>query len=126
MRPADDEVEALARPEHRAGLSLPRLLQLYLHPFVLFKDVTVGPPQLRAAALRYNRAQRGILLAYLRRWAAIAAACLASALPIAAHANGRPALGVTFVGLELGFAFAVCVLLLAAAVYFLLGAEEPE
>lgn len=126
MRPADDDVEALAQPERRARLSLRQLLRLYLHPFALLKNVTVGPPRLRAEALRYNRAQRRIMLAYLRRWAAIAATCLITALHVGARAAGRPALGITFVGLELGFAFAVCVLLLAAAVYLLLGIDEPE
>ena len=102
------------------------LLWLYLNPFALLKNVSVGPPRRRAEALRYNRAQRGMLLLYLRRWAAIGAACLMGALPVATWAAGSPVLGVTFIGLELGFAFAVCVLLLAGAVYVLLGFDELD
>ncbi|HYX64965.1 MAG TPA: hypothetical protein VE935_12175 [Burkholderiales bacterium] len=126
MSSADEEVEVLARPEHRAELPLRRLLWLYLNPFALLKNVSVGPPRLRAEALRYNRARRGMLLLYLRRWAAIGAACLMAELPVATWAAGSPVLGVTFIGLELGFAFAVCVLLLAGAVYVLLGFDELD
>ena len=118
------DVEALARPDTRAHLPLARLVRLYLDPFALFKNVNVGPPRARAAALEYNRRQRKILLAYLRRWTIIALACLASAVPLGAAARGEPALGVPFLGLELGFSAAVCVLLVSAAVYFLLGVED--
>ncbi len=120
----DDDVEALAQPEHRAHLPLGRLLWLYLHPFALLKNVAEGSPARRAEALRYNRARRRMMLRYVRRWAAIAAACLATGLHVGAVAGAEPVLGVTFVGLELGFSFAVCVLLFAAAVYFLLGVED--
>lgn len=119
-----EDVEALARPEVREDLSLARLIRLYLDPFSLLKNVTAGPPRSQQEALRYNRRQRRILLAYVRRWSAIAAACLSSDLALAQAAPGEPILSVPFVGLELGFSLAVCVALVAFAVYFLLGVEE--
>ncbi len=125
MDPADEDIEALARPEGRAGLSLGELLRLYLHPFALLKDVSARPLRLRVEALRYNRARRSMLLAYVQRWAVIAAVCLIAALHLAVRAEG-PALGIAFVGADLGFAFALSIVLLAAAVYFLLGSEEPK
>lgn len=120
----EESVEALARPEVRARLPLRRLVRLYLDPFALFKNVAIGSPRLQAEALEYNRGQRRILLAYLRRWTVIALACLTSAMPLGALARAEPLLGVPFIGLELGFALAVCVLLLAGAVYFVLGVED--
>ena len=120
----EEDVEKLARPEARAKLPLARMLRLYLDPFALFKNASAGPPRSQQESLRYNRRQRGMLLAYLRRWSVIALACLSSDLALAQAAPGGPILTVPFVGLELGFAFAVCVLLLAAAVYLLLGMND--
>ena len=118
------DIEALAHPDVRARLRLAQLLRLYLDPFALFKNVTAGPQRSQEEALRYNRRQRKMLLAYLRRWAVIAIACLSSDLALAQAAPGEPLLSVPFVGFELGFAFAVCVVLVAGAVYFLLGVED--
>src|SRR5690349_20400810 len=100
----EESVEALARPDVRARLPLRRLVRLYLDPFALFKNVAIGSPRLLAEALEYNRGQRRILLAYLRRWTVIALACLTSAMPLGALASAEPLLGVPFIGLELGFA----------------------
>ena len=122
----DYDVEALARRDVRAGLPLRLLLRLYLDPFSLFKNVTVGPPRSQAEALQYNRRHRAILLAYARRWGAIAIACLVSAMPLGALARGEPALCMPVVGLELGFSFAVCVLLIAIAMYILLGLDDAR
>ena len=122
----DQQVEALARPEFRARLSLWRLLRLYLDPFALFKNVTVGTRWAQAQALAYNRRQRRILLAYARRWAVIGLACITTLLPLAAVARSEPVLLVPIVGLELGFSAAVCVLLLSLAVYVLLGIDEHD
>ena len=121
---ADKDVEALARADSRARLGLAQLLRLYLDPFALFKNVSVGPPLSQAQALQYNRRHRHMLLVYLRRWSGIAIVCLMGGMPLAALARAEPLLCVPFLGLELGFAFAVCVLLLAGAVYFLLGVED--
>jgi hypothetical protein len=117
-------VEDLSRREGRERLSLAQLVWLYLNPFALFKNVTVGPPRSQAEALRWNRRHRGMLVAYLRRWSAIAIACLFTGLPFGALARGEPVLVVPFVGLELAFSFAFCVLLVAAAVYFVLGLKD--
>src|SRR5690349_10350239 len=117
-------VEDLSRREGRERLSLAQLVWLYLNPFALFKNVTVGPPRSQAEALRWNRRHRGMLVAYLRRWSAIAIACLFSGLPFAALARTDPVLVVPFVGLELGFSFAFCVLIVSGAVYFVLGIES--
>lgn len=119
-----EDVEALSRPEARAGLSLAMLVRLYLDPFALLKNVTAGTPRSQQEALRYNRRRRKMLLAYLPRWGAIAAACLSSELALAQAAPRHPMLAVPFVGLELGFSFAVCVLLVAGAVYFVLGLKD--
>lgn len=122
----EQDVEALARPDVRAGLSFTRLVRLYLDPFALFKNVTSGPARSQAEAMQYNRRHRHMLLVYLRRWSGIAIVCLMGGMPLAALARAEPLLCVPFIGLELGFAFAVCVLLLAGAVYFLLGVEDPR
>jgi hypothetical protein len=119
-----EDIEALARPEGREKLPFTRLLRLYLDPFALLKSVTAGPPGSQSEALRYNRRQRRMLLAYLRRWAVIGIACLSSDLALARAAPGEPLFGVPFLGFELGFSLAVCVLLLVGAVYLLLGVED--
>lgn len=119
-----DDVEALSRRDARADLPLRKLVRLYLDPFALLKNVTAGPPRSQREALRYNRRRRGMLLAYVRRWSVIAAACMSSDLALAQAAPTGPILTVPFVGLELGFSFSVCVLLLVGAVYFLLGVED--
>lgn len=125
-RVQDHDVEALARPEVRAQLSFGQLLRLYLDPFALFRSVTVGDPRAQEQALQYNRSHRRILLSYARRWAMIAITCIASAAPLGALAGSDPVLAVPLIGLELGFSVAVCVLLLALAVYVLLGFDDRD
>src|SRR5689334_5036878 len=105
-------------------MSLLTLLRLYLDPLAPFKNINVGSARRRAAALRYNVRSRGALLSYARRWAVIAAACLASVNPLASAAAADPVLCVPFVGVELGFSLAVCALLVSIAVYVLLGIEK--
>lgn len=96
-----------------------RLLRRYLDPFVLLQSIAAEPN-----ALEYNRRHRGILLIYARRWAAIAAVCASVMFPLAALARTQPLLCVPILGLELGFSTAVCVLLLALAVYVVLGLRD--
>ena len=96
-----------------------RRLRLYLDPFAPFKRVTV-----EADALEYNRRHRGVLLAYARRWAIIGLVCALGMEPLAALARAEPILCVPILGLELGFSTAVCMLLLALAVYIVLGFES--
>ena len=118
------DVEALARPEVRAGLPAWRLLWLYLDPFCLFKSITTGTPANQTEAMRYNRRHRRILLDYVARWAAIGGLCLGAMAPLAARAAADPVLIVPIVGLELGFSAAVFMLVLSLAVYVLLGQER--
>jgi hypothetical protein len=96
-----------------------RTVRLYLDPFALFKSVTV-----EADALEYNRRHRGVLLAYARRWAIIGLVCALGMEPLAALARTQPMFCVPILGLELGFSTAVCMLLLALAVYIVLGLES--
>lgn len=118
-----DQVEMLARPEGRAQLSFWQLLRLYLDPFALFRNVNAGSLWTQAQALQYNCRHRHMLLAYAKRWAVIAIACMAGMQPLAALASTAPVLFVPIVGLELGFSAAVCALLLSLAVYVILGIE---
>ena len=96
-----------------------RRLWLYLDPFAAFKSIAADP-----GALDYNRRHRHYLLAYVRRWAMIALLCVLALEPLAALARTEPLLCVPIMGLEIGFSAAVCMLLLAAAVYFVLGLEN--
>ena len=125
MTKRDDAAEKLASPQFRARLPLLQLVRLYLDPLALFKCVTVGSAAERAAARRYNREHRGVLLQYLRRWTVIALGCLASVNPLASAAGADPVLCVPFVGVELGFAVAVCAIGISAAVYIVLGIDQP-
>ena len=125
-RSADEDVEALVQSQAREHLSFWQLLRLYLDPFALFKNVTVGTRWARAQALSYNRRQRGILLTYVRRWAVIALASALSVGPLSALAATQPVLLVPILGLELAFTLSVCAASLSLAVYFVLGvAREP-
>ena len=96
-----------------------RRLRLFLDPFVLFKSITT-----ERDALEYNRRHRRLLLAYARRWAMIALGCGAAMFPLGAAARVDPILCLPILGLEIGFSSAVCALLLALAVYVVLGLDE--
>ncbi len=103
---------------------LGRMLRLYLDPFLFFKNTSIGTPAAQAEALQYNRRHRQILLTYVRRWTVIGLACLAGSFPLAAAARTNPIFYVPIAGLELGFSTALCMLLFAIAVYFVLGLER--
>ena len=118
------DVESLAQPSVRAQLPLRRLLRLYFDPFALFKNTNVGSPMARAEALGYNRRNRGVLLAYARRWALIGLACISAMIPLCPLARAEPILCVPIVGLELGFTLSVISLLLSGAVYLVLGIRD--
>jgi hypothetical protein len=94
-------------------------LRVYLDPFVLFKSVAADDD-----ALEYNRRHRGRLLSYVKRWTVIALLCALALEPLAALARAEPILCVPIVGLGLGFSSAVCMALLAAAVYVVLGLKD--
>jgi hypothetical protein len=121
-RPQED-VEALLMPENRACLPLWRQLLLYLDPFAFFKDAASGTGWMRESAMSYNRAQRPILLSYVRRWLAIAAAFflgIASAEALAAHV---PLFIIPAAGFGIGCGLAVAVAAWTAAAYVLLGRQ---
>ena len=83
------DAEQLLDRRARAGLPFARQLLLYLDPFSLFQDASRGAASQKQRALQYNRAMRGMLLAYVRRWLTIAAgsfACIAPAEALAAQA----------------------------------------
>ncbi|HJY76820.1 MAG TPA: hypothetical protein VKE95_09315 [Burkholderiales bacterium] len=101
-----------------------RTLRLYLDPFALFKNISIGPASARNEALLYNRRHRGILLTYVRRWAAIGVLCARGMVPLGAAAGAEPILCIPIVGLELGFSTAVFMLLVSVAVYVVLGLDD--
>jgi hypothetical protein len=115
------DVEALLQRDCRAGLPLARQLLLYLDPFALFKDASRGPPRARAHALSYNRAMRWMLLAYLRRWALIAATFFFAIAPAEALAAQASIFIIPAAAFAVGCSIAVTVSALTVAVYVLLG-----
>lgn len=121
---AKRDVEALLEPARRAGLPLASQLRLYLDPFALFKDATRGTAWMQAQALAYNRAMRWILLAYLRRWTALAAASYFCIVPLEAYAAQRAALAVPAAALAVAFCIAIAVSAYTLIAFFLLSASE--
>jgi hypothetical protein len=101
-----------------------RLMRLYLDPFALFKNITIGPPAARTEALQYNRRHRAILLTYVRRWAAIGTLCACGMVPLGAAARAEPILCIPILWLEVGFSAAVFMLLVSVAVYVVLGLDD--
>ena len=96
-----------------------RQLRLYFDPFVPFKSIAR-----ETDAFDYNRRHRRLLLPYVQRWAMIALACAALLEPIGPLARAEPLLCMPILGLEICFSASVCVLLLALAVYVVLGLKD--
>ena len=117
------ESESLLAREVRAGLPLWRQVLLYLHPFAFFKDASHGPASVRERALSYNRAMRGLLVPYLRRWLLIAGTFFASIAPAEALA-AQAALVIVPAAVAVGFCIAVTVAFCIAAAYLLLGTSR--
>ncbi|HUG77658.1 MAG TPA: hypothetical protein VML57_09260 [Burkholderiales bacterium] len=124
--PDDRGVESLLSREARSRLPLPRQFALYLDPFALFKDASRGPAALRARALAYNRAMRWMLLAYLRRWAMIAATLFVAIAPTEALAAQSPVFLIPTAAAALGCAVALTVAAVIAAAWLLLGAARRD
>jgi len=116
-------MERFLTGEERAKLPLRRQLLLYLDPFALFMDASRGPRHARERALSYNRAMRWMLVPYLQRWAAIAAALFAALLPGEALAAQSPVFLIPTAAVAVGCCIAVSVTALTAAVYLLLGSS---
>jgi hypothetical protein len=111
----DTEIEALLKSEVRSRLPLVRQVQLYLDPFALFKDASLG----RERALSYNRAMRWVLLSYLRRWLLIAGSLFVGIAP--AEALAADATIVPAAAIAVGFCVAMAVLACIGAAYLMLG-----
>lgn len=124
MTHRDHDVEKLLDPAERARLPFGRLLRLYLDPFALFKDASRGPDSERRRARSYNRAMRRILLAYVPRWAAIAATLFAAVLPAEALAAGAPAFKIPAAACAVGACIALTVIAWTLAAYFLLDTRD--
>jgi len=110
----------------RATLPLGRQLLLYLDPFALFMDASRGSAAVRRRALAYNRAMRWMLVPYLKRWIAIAAASFAGIAPAEALAGQGSLFVVPAAALAVGSCIAATVTLCIAAAYLLLGASRDD
>jgi hypothetical protein len=110
----------------RAALPLGRQLLLYLDPFALFMDASRGTTAVRRRALAYNRAMRWMLVPYMKRWIAIAAALFAGIAPAEALAAGGALALVPVAALAVGFCIALTVTFCIGAAYLLLGACGNE
>jgi hypothetical protein len=115
-----NDVEALLTPQGREKLPLRAQLLLWLHPFALFKDASRGPLREQERALSYNRAQRWILLPYIRRWILIAAGSFVALAPSQALAAHGPLFAVPVAAFAVACCVAVTVALCAATAYLLL------
>lgn len=121
----DVQFETLLTAEGRACLPMRRLVLLYLNPFALFMDASHGPAWRRQQALSHNRARRGMLLTYLRRWLLIAAASflgIASAEALAAHV---PLFIIPAAGFGIACSVAITVAACTCTAYVLLGSRSP-
>jgi hypothetical protein len=122
----DPEVGALLRKETRSRLPLARQILIYLNPFALFMDASRGPLRARERALSYNRAMRWMLVPYIRRWMAIAAALALMIAPAEAAAAQQAAFVVPMAAVAVGFCIAATVAAVTAVVYLLLGNAQTE
>jgi len=121
-----EDIEALLRADVRARLPLLRQVLVYLNPFALFKDASVGTASMRERARSYNRAMRWMLIAYFRRWAAIAAACFAGTFPAEALAAQASVFLIPAATSAVGCCVALTVLTCILASYVLLGMRARE
>ena len=115
------EVEVLLSGEARSRLPLVRQLLIYLHPFALFKDASLGPTRARELALSYNCHMRWMLVPYIRRWTAIAAAFAALIAPAEAAAAQQAVFAIPMAAVAVGCCIALTVVAVTFAVYLLLG-----
>ena len=117
------DFEQLLTPEGRAHLPLGRLLLMYLDPFALFMDASLGPAWRQERALHHNRAQRPILLTYIRRWLLIAACSFAGIGCAELLAARVPLFMITAAGFGIACSIAMAVTACASAAYFMLGSR---
>ena len=125
MRPVSDaEVEILLKRDARSQLPLGRQILIYLDPFALFKDASCGPVRARQSALSYNRAMRWMLVAYMRRWLAIALTLALLLAPAEAAAAQQAMFAIPTAAIAVGCCIAVTVVAVTGAVYLLLGKRD--
>jgi hypothetical protein len=123
---ANPELQALLGKEARSRLPLVRQILLYLDPFALFMDASRGPVRARERALSYNRAMRWMLVPYIRRWMAIAAALALMIAPAEAAAAQQAAFVVPMAAVAVGCCIAATVAAVTGVVYLLLGDAHTE
>jgi hypothetical protein len=121
----EPRAETLLEPGTRAALPLARQVRLYLDPFALFKDATRGTALEQRQALGYNRAMRWMLLAYLRRWAVLAAAFLFCLVPLEALGAERGDFILPAAVFAVGFCIAAAVSAYALIAFVLLSTHMP-
>jgi hypothetical protein len=110
-------------------MPLAQLLFRYLWPFWLFKDASHGDRLMRAAAFRHNRAMRGYLPGYMRRWvlgSTFALVIINAADLLSAHTAGTTLSVFSLIACASAIAFvcSLCVLLLIAYLYLYLNRCE--
>ena len=122
-----DATETLLNRESRAALPLRRLIQLYLDPGSLFKDATRGSWLAREQARRHNARYRWMLLAYVRRWMAIALLFFAGVACAESVGGGQPACIMVAASFAVASCIAITVSFQTFVAYLLLGvAEAPH
>ena len=124
MRLAEADVEELLRPDSRARLPFARQLLIYLNPFALFKDASIGTAMVRERALSYNRAMRWMLVAYMRRWILIAAGSFVGIAPAEAAAAQVSFFILPAAAFAVSACIAFTVTVLTFAAYMLLGSAR--
>ena len=122
----NDQVEGLLNGEARSRLPLVRQVLIYLDPFALFKDASYGPTRARESALSYNRTMRWMLVPYIRRWVAIAAALAMMISPAEAAAAQQAMFVVPMAAVAVGCCIAATVAAVTGVVYLLLGNAHTE
>lgn len=120
------DIEALLTREGRAVLPFGRQLMLYLDPFALFMDASRGPAWRRECALSFNCARRSMLLAYIRRWAVIAAGSFLGITSSEAMAAHTPVFIIPAAGFGIGCSVALTVTFCASAAYVLLALKTRQ
>jgi hypothetical protein len=120
----NDQVEVLLHGEARSRLPLVRQLLIYLDPFALFKDASLGPARARENALSYNRAMRWMLVPYIRRWLMIAASLALLLSPAEAAAAQQELFAIPMAAIAVGCCIAATVASVTVAAYLLLGRKS--
>ena len=117
------DFQRLLTVEGRAHLPLRRLFLLYLDPFAYFMDASLGPAWRRERAISHNRAQRPILLTYIRRWLSIAGCSFAGIASMEVLSSHAPLFIIPAAGFGITCSIAVAITACACAAYFVLGAR---